>query len=294
MSSRTEVAASGPRCGIEPAPHVSRFIDAGGMRLHYLDYGTEGRAPMLCVHGSAAHAHWFDYVAASFAPDYHVRSLDLRGHGDSDWVDPPAYCYKDYAADVHAAVETLDLRDFVLVGHSMGGMVSLLYAATYPGRVRKLILVDSSLRLSDERMSTLRAVGSRPGSTYATQEELVSGYRLRPGHSAAGPEVVRHIATQGSRQLADGGWKLKFDRRLYATRDSLDGRPYWNRIGIPALLVGCEGSTRVTPEACADVKARCPQVEFAMVAHCGHHVMLDNPAGFVEAVRGFLDKTRDS
>ena len=60
-------------------------------------------------------------------------SLDLRGHGDSDWADPPAYAFEDYASDVAAVVEKLDLRDFVLVGHSMGGMVSLVYAATYPG-----------------------------------------------------------------------------------------------------------------------------------------------------------------
>src|SRR3954463_7090971 len=95
-----------------PASHTSHEVQAGDVRLHYIDYGTEGLPPMLCIHGGAAHAHWFDYVAPGFIKDYHVRSIDLRGHGDSDHVDPPKYFYEDYAADIDKAVRALDLKDF--------------------------------------------------------------------------------------------------------------------------------------------------------------------------------------
>lgn len=277
-----------------PAPYVSRYVDANGLKLHYLDYGTEGRTPMLCVHGGAAHAHWFDYVAADFTAECHVRSIDLRGHGDSAAVDPPAYLYQDYAADLAAAIESLDLRDFVLVGHSMGGMVSLLYAATYPGRVKALVVADTMMNLPGERIATLRDVGSRPGSTYATQEALVSRYRLRPGHSFATADVVRHIAAHSARRLPDGTWKLKFDRNVYATRESHDGRPYWSRIHIPALLVRAENSERVTPEVHAEVQARCPQVALAEIPRSGHHVTLDNAPAFAQAVKEFLARSRKS
>ena len=74
---------------MQPAAATSGNVEAGGLKLHYLDYGTAGRPPMLCVHGGAAHAHWFDFVAAGFNADYHVRALDPRGHGDSAWSDPP-------------------------------------------------------------------------------------------------------------------------------------------------------------------------------------------------------------
>jgi len=287
-ATRAEPRAEGVHATPLPAPYASRYVKADGLKLHYLDYGTEGRAPMLCVHGGAAHAHWFDYVAPGFTADYHVRSIDLRGHGDSEAVDPPSYLYKDYASDLAAAVETLDLRDFVLVGHSMGGMVSLLYAATYPGRVKALVVADTMMNLPAERIATLRDVGSRPGSTYATQEELVSRYRLRPGHSVAPTEVVRHIAQHSARQLADGTWKLKFDRNVYATRESHDGRPYWSRIRIPALLVRAEASERITPEIYAEVKACCPQAGIAEISRSGHHVTLDNAPAFVQVVKSFL------
>ena len=69
---------------------------------------------------------------------YNRILVQTRGTGDSDPVDPPSYLYDDYAADIDKVVKALDLRDFVLIGHSMGGTVSLLYAATYPERVRSL------------------------------------------------------------------------------------------------------------------------------------------------------------
>lgn len=275
----------------EPARYTSRFAEVAGRKLHYLDYGTEGLPPMLCVHGGAAHGHWFDFVAPGFNRDYHVLSLDLRGHGDSQPVEPPAYFYNEYAADIDKAVAALDLRDFVLVGHSMGGTVCLLYAATHPGRVKKLIVVDSTVNLSADRIAKLRDVGSRPGRDYDSKEEMVSRYKLRPGNPQATPEVVRYIGERSVRQNEDGTWRYKFDRAVYATREVFDGTPLWKDIKIPALLVKGAMSERITPEVVAEVKALAPQVDVEVVARSDHHVTLDNPHGFIDAVKPWLDRT---
>ena len=72
-----------PVGGFQPAPYTSHMVEAGGARLHYLDYGTAGRPSILCVHGGAAHSHWFDFFASGFVPDFHVRALDFRGHGEA-------------------------------------------------------------------------------------------------------------------------------------------------------------------------------------------------------------------
>ena len=288
-SSPTPVAGiDRPSTGFQPAPYTSRFVDAGGLRLHYLDYGTPGLPPMLCVHGGAAHAHWFDFVAPGFRSTYHVRALDQRGHGESAWAESPAYTYQDYAADLAEVVEKLDLHDFVLIGHSMGGMVSLVYATTYPGRVGKLIVVDTTMRMGEERISAMRQRGSQEGSKYASREELIARYRLLPPGTQAAPEVLHHLAQQAGRQFSDGTWRHKFDRNVYAMRESRNGLPLWDRITIPALLVKGGLSQRITPEIAAEVHARCPQVKLAEVPHSDHHVMLDNPPAFVNAVMAFL------
>jgi len=64
----------------------------------------------------------------------------------------------------------------------------------------------------------------------------------------------------------------------------------WNKIKIPALLMKGERSARIDPPTVAEVKSRAPQVEVVEVANCDHHITLDNPAGFVQAARDFLNK----
>lgn len=271
-----------------PAPFENRFIEAGGVRLHYLDYGTPGLTPMLCLHGGAVNAHWFDFVAAGFTANYHMRALDQRGHGDSAWARPPDYSYARYAADVAEIVEQLDLKDFVLMGHSMGGLVSLVYAATYPGRVKRIVVVDSTLVATPDRVAVLHQVGGREGRSYATHQDFVNNFRVRPAGTTAAPEILRYLAERSGRQGADGRWRHKFDRNVYSQRVLLDIPPHWNRIGVPALLVKGGRSERITPQIAADAKSRCPHVELVEVPGADHHVTLDNPGGFVAAVNAWL------
>lgn len=274
---------------LQPASAASHFVEANGVKLHYLDYGTAGRRPMLCVHGGAAHAHWFDFVAGGFRENHHVRALDLRGHGDSAWAEQHTYAFGTFAEDLNAFVETLALRDFVLVGHSMGGMVSLVYAATHPGRVARLVIVDSIMLMPMRRVERMREFGAKPPRTFTTQQELVERYRLEPAQSRiAAPEVVRHMAIHSGRPGPDGRWQHKADRRVYANFQQLAGMPYWDEIKVPALVIRGEHSTRFGPAELGEIRARAPQVQMAEVPASDHHITLDNPLGFVEAVQAFL------
>ena len=273
----------------QAATGASHFVDANGVKLHYLDYGVAGRRPMLCVHGAAAHAHWFDFVAPGLTPNHHVRSLDLRGHGDSAWTEQQTYGFKTFAEDVNAVVEKLDLRDFVLVGHSMGGMVSLLYAATFPGRVGRLVVVDSIMLMPMERIKQMRAFGATSPSSYATQDELVARYRLSPPEThIAAPEIIRHMALNSGRENSDGRWQHKADRRVYANSQQIAGVPLWEKIKIPALVIKGSLSTRFGPEEMVRIRANAPQVQWAEVPDSSHHITLDNPHGLAEVVQAFL------
>ena len=278
---------------LQPATGTSHYVEANGIKLHYLDYGTPGCPPMLCVHGAAAHAHWFDFAAPGLREEHQVYSLDLRGHGDSAWAEQHTYAFKTYAEDLNALVEKLDLRDFVLVGHSMGGMVSLLYSATFPGRVARLVVVDSIMLMPMERVRRMREFGATPPSSYATQAELVARYRLSPPEThIAAPEIIRHMAIHSGRQTADGRWQHKADRRVYANSQQLAGMPLWDRIRIPALVIRGSRSTRFGPQEMAEIRAKAPQVKMAEVPDSNHHIPLDNPQGFVDVVQEFLRTSR--
>jgi esterase len=272
----------------QAAPYQDRSIDVAGLKLHYQDYGTAGKTPMVCVHGGAASGHWFDFVAPDFRAEHHVLALDQRGHGDSQWAPTADYTYERYAADIDEFASKLNLRDFVLIGHSMGGAVALTYAALHPGRLARLVIVDTTLHMTPDRIAKLREVGTRPGRTYATREEFITRFRLRPADSSALPEVLQHLANYAAQKNPDGTWGHKFDRDVYAVRESVDGLPHWNHIKVPALLVKGGRSARITPEIVAEVQKRAPQVEFAEVEGADHHVTLDNPAGFTQVVNAFL------
>lgn len=277
---------------LTPAPYAEHRIEIAGLKLRLQDYGGAGKPAMLCLHGGAANAHWYDFVAHGFTADYHVRAVDFRGHGDSQW-DPaptPHYGYQRHAADVAELAEKLDLRDFVLIGHSMGGMIGSIYSATYPGRVKAFILVDTTIKFTPERIAGFNAISNREGRHYASQEEFIANYKVHPGGSTAAPEILRHIAISSGRRFDDGRWRHKVDRRVYSNREMVESFPLWNKIKIPALLMKGERSKRIDPPTIADVKSRAPQVQVAEVADCDHHITLDNPAGFIAAARRFLDK----
>lgn len=281
----------------QPAPYAESYIEVNGLKLRMQDYGTAGKPALLCLHGGAANAHWYDFVAQGFTADYHVRAVDLRGHGDSQWDTSltPSYGYQQHAADVNALVEKLNLRDFVLIGHSMGGMIGSIYCATYgayAGRVKAFMLVDTTIKFTPERIAGFNAISNREGRHYATQEEFIAAYKVHPGGSTAAPEIHRHIAKCSSRQFDDGRWRHKVDRKVYNNREMVDSFPLWNKIKIPVLLMKGERSQRIDPVTIADVKSRAPQVEVDEVPNCDHHITLDNPAGFITVARRFLDKIR--
>lgn len=278
----------------QPAAFTEHYIEVAGLRLRLQDYGTAGKPAMLCLHGGAANAHWYDFVAQGFTADYHVRAVDLRGHGDSEW-DPsptPSYGYQRHAADVNELAEKLDLREFVLIGHSMGGMIGSLYTATYPGRAKAFMLVDTTIKMTPERIAGFSAISNREGRHYASQEAFIANYKVHPGGSTATAEILRHIAISSGRQFADGRWRHKVDRKVYGNRELVDSFPLWNKIKIPTLLMKGERSQRIDPPTIANVKSRAPQIEVAEVPNCDHHITLDNPAGFIQAAREFLNKNK--
>src|SRR4030042_6894712 len=119
-----------------------KYLSVHGIRLHYLDWGNVRLQPILLLHGFMAHAHVWDDFAQSFRSRYRVIALDQRGHGDTQWCEDGAYSIDDHFPDMVRFVETLKLRDLILIGHSMGGRNALFYAACNPERVARLILID--------------------------------------------------------------------------------------------------------------------------------------------------------
>lgn len=119
-------------------------ISRNGVDLSYVEQGT-GEPALLLLHGMACvHEHMMPLVEA-FAPEHRCVAFDMRGHGSSA-APLDAYSAADFAGDIAFFIDELGLDRPILIGHSFGGSVSLIFAAAHPDRVRGLVMLDSGLR----------------------------------------------------------------------------------------------------------------------------------------------------
>jgi len=117
---------------------VDRTVKANGLNFHYLEWGDPANPTLVMLHGVSQQAHSWDFVSLALSPDYHVIAVDQRGHGDTDWAADGVYSLDSMQADIDGVVEVLGLNDFNLMGHSMGGRNSFIWASRHPGMLRSL------------------------------------------------------------------------------------------------------------------------------------------------------------
>jgi pimeloyl-ACP methyl ester carboxylesterase len=276
----------------QPISAQSRFISVRGIRFHYLEWGSPHNAPLLLIHGGSAHAHWWDHIAVELVREYHVIALDLRGHGDSGWAVPPSYEIDDYVEDIAAVVTQLHLTPFTLVGHSLGGLISLSYATRYSTTLRALVIVDMGPRLQPSRRMQL--LSRIPAPIYRDEADLVYRFRLLPEETWAEPALLQHIARHSARPLTDGRLTLKIDRATFV-RGPHDVSAQLSQITCPTLLIRGGASQTLSLERATEMEALCPRLQLREVPGASHHVFLDQPVAFLEAVRHFLqDEGRNS
>ena len=273
------------RFGCETARR--RFVEIDGLRLSFLEWGIAGR-PVLCfLHGGSAHAHWFDLVAPAFADRFHVIALDQRGHGESQWAEPPAYATENFAADLLGVFDALGWRRVALIGHSMGGHNAMSFSAWHPDRVSALVIVDSRPAIPIDRLDRLRRRGERTLRPYPTLEAAAQSFRLLPRETAADPAFLAHLGAAGVVERA-GAWVYRFDPASNSGRRPVDAWSLLDRIAAPTLIARGELSS-VLPRVMADkLRAAIRSATLAEIPASYHHLVLDNPAGFVRALEEFL------
>jgi pimeloyl-ACP methyl ester carboxylesterase len=266
-----------------------RAVEANGLRLRLYEWGERGGPPALLLHSLAAHSHWWDWSAPLLAERFSVAALDLRGHGQSAWTEPPAYRAADYASDIVAVLDLLGWRSPLVIGHSLGGYVGAYLAARYPDRVGALVITDTMTQWSDDEAAWgLRQV-ERPGPEFANPSEAGSRYRLSPAETTAPGDWIRHLGEAAVVERASGVWQYAFDRQVFAHARP-DAWPLLPGIMVPTLVVRGEGSPIMDRDAMLRVATTVQRGQFAEIKGAWHHLILDDPASFVSTVTAWLDR----
>ncbi len=273
------------RFGCESAR--SRFLTVNALRLHGLEWGEPGADGLCFLHGGSAHAHWFDAVAPAFADRFHVISLDQRGHGESQWPEPPAYRTQDFAQDLLGVMDALGWKRMILVGHSMGGHNAMSFAAWHPERVERLVIADSRPAVPLERLLEMQRRGYRPLRRYESAETAVARFRLLPPETTAARDLLAHLARAGLIER-DGRWMYRFDPACNGTRQPVDAWPLLPTIQCPTLIVRGEESPILPRRMAEEMAKKIPGAVLEEIPGAHHHVVLDTPAAFVALLERFL------
>lgn len=273
---------------------------AGGVDIATYEYGGGSRRPVLFIHGFIqSHLCWIRQLTdAALLDDRRVVAIDLRGHGESgrelpapagDGI-PPAYAPSDYADDVRAVIDALDLDDPVLVGWSYGGLVIADYVRTHgTGAIGGAVFVGAASRFNPP-----------------TQEDAFIGPGfLDNAADLLAPELDAFI--RGTQSFLNAcfheapapdefAWHLAYNVRVdVAHRLALLVRPpvrfdedVLPGLDRPTMVVHGREDTVVLPASGEAIAAAVPGAQTRFYERCGHSPFLEHPEAFNADLLDFL------
>ncbi len=283
--------------------YAERFLDvAPGIRVFARDYPgprEEGGLPVLCLHGLTRNSADFETIAPHLARRRRVLAMDVRGRGRSD-PDPDWRRYHPgtYVADAFALLEKAGVDRAVLLGTSMGGIMSMMMGAARPDRVAGIILNDIGPKVEEEGVKRIAGyVGARE-KPFASLEEAVAAVRAinEPFYPDLDEEGWARYARRLLVQDAQGRWRFAYDpaiRRNFTEAKETAAPNLWAAFAgirdIPVLVLRGERSDILSVETVEEMCRRHPDCTAVTVPRRGHPPLLDEPEA-VAAIDTFLDR----
>ncbi|MGY1770695.1 alpha/beta fold hydrolase [Blastococcus sp. SYSU D00813] len=273
--------------------------DCGDVVLRGDRWSGGDRGQVLFLHGGGQTRHsWGGAARELAARGWTTTTLDLRGHGDSDWSPDGTYGMDRYAGDIAHVVRQMG-GGVVLVGASLGGLTSLTVAGRDPGAARALVLVDIVPRTAPEGV---RRIGEFMRAHLDGFDDLdqvadaVAAYTRRPRR--VNPEGLK----KNVRRREDGRWYWHWDPAMMQIVPDDEPRPgvrpeplldLARAVTVPVLVVRGGRSDVVDDEGIAEFLAAVPTARVVDVAEAGHMVAGDDNDDFTTAVDAFLEQLGD-
>ena len=274
--------------------YVSRNVVINHLRLHLLEWGDPRNPPLLFLHGGNQSAHSWDLVSLHLADRYRIYALDQRGHGDSEWARDAEYGPEPMARDALALIAQEQIASPIVVGHSMGGMVTMRLTALEPDRPRAVGLVDVGPEVSQRGAETIRNFVVRNTEFDQLDQFIDRVVAYDPFRSR---EHIERTARYNLVQRSDGRYVSKSDRLLHDPEFRQRSRPDSERSDAarglhafrgPTLLIRGERSNILEADAARRFVAGLPNARLVEVPDCGHNVHSQNTPGFLDVLTPWL------
>jgi len=269
----------------------SHFTNVQDCDVHYLYWPSKNisNANLLLVHGGGGHAHWWSFLAPIFSENMNVAAISLSGMGDSGWRSH--YDSDIRVADMRGVISAAGFGDpTYVVGHSFGGFMASRFGQLYGEELAGMIIVDTPIKPRHRKVEEKKR-RPRMGNKryYPTFSEALTRFRLMPTQSCDNEFLVEHIARH-SLTRDSKGWCWKWDGA--AMENQRFGEPFDEYLASAkcrrAFIFG-EKSALIDDEARLFIKGLIGEDSpMVGIPEAHHHLMLDQPMAFIEAVRGIL------
>jgi pimeloyl-ACP methyl ester carboxylesterase len=269
-------------------PCESGRIAVDGAEIEWMAWGERDAPGILLVPGNGAHLGWWRHIAPFLAQGRRVATLSWSGMGGSDWRD--RYSSAIFVAEAMAVAHTTGLFSNsaapLMIGHSFGGIVTLLAAVTEGHRLSGAILVDARLR-------TRRAWGEGAPIVPAfrvspTRDEALARFRLIPAQPETNRFILNRLAEEAAGEV-EGGWSWRSDPNI---RPKTAMETDLNLIGdarCPLMFIRGQLSDAVSDKIWVEHQAIAPPgTPFVEIPGAYHHLMLDQPIALIAALRALI------
>ena len=255
------------------------FFKFRDLQLHYVDAADCGDScgvPVVFVHGAgSSHAIWTLQIQ-HFAPERRVIALDLSGHGQSDSAEGEADIVDDYAQEIGALLDHLDLDRFVLVGHSMGGGAVMAYLLSQPVRRPVAVaLVDTSPDLDLSKIA--------PGLVI---EAVESYFFLIKKRMTDKESLAYKICKEEEDRKREHPETVRRDLRAC---DRFDIADRVGDIDLPVFVIHGDDDDIIPLGVAEELVRRLPRADIAIVRGSDHCPMVQQPEEFNRLLGKFLD-----
>jgi 3-oxoadipate enol-lactonase len=257
-----------------------KFKTIDGVTLHYTRKGREQTTPLVFINSLGTDLRIWDTVAASFADRFMLIRYDKRGHGLSDCPSGP-YTIRQHTNDLTGLLEQLQVESAVMIGVSVGGMIAIDYTASYPQRVKALILSDTAAKIGtpdmwNERISLLR----ENGISHIAGAILARWFS--PAFAGQYPAAYRGYYNMLTRTPLEG-----YIATCEAIRDA-DLSDVVPSIEVPTLVVNGAEDGATPPDLVRGLTEALPNARFDLIEQAGHIPSIEQPAVLTAKIDQFL------
>jgi pimeloyl-ACP methyl ester carboxylesterase len=216
-------------------------IKGDGVNIQLAIWGGNGKK-IVCIHGITANCRFWDCLASALAPHHRVIAMDLRGRGLSD-KPPTGYSIEHHCKDILALMEDQHLERPVLMGHSLGAFISLVFAARNPQRVDQLILVDGGGKLSETQMakvfSAIKPSLDRLGHIFPSLEAYLMLMKQAPYLQPWNSYMETYFRYEV--EEVEGGVRCRVPPKPIEEEarnlGKVDSREYYKKVKAPTLIL---------------------------------------------------------